>query len=368
MPAAAPSARHGNTARPPFPKDKVRHMAWDRGTLRVLDQRELPLREVYLRCRTHEEVAAAIRDMALRGAPLIGCAAAYGVALAGANLARAPRSSWKTRLDAACRVLLDSRPTAVNLRYGVERLRTRARALLQEGAGAARLAAELKREADAFTEEDLECCRTMADLGAALLKKNSTIMTHCNAGALATAGLGTAVGVIRRAYQLGKVRHVYPCETRPYLQGSRLTLWELMQDGIPSTLITDNMAAHIMKTERIDAVIVGSDRIAANADVANKIGTYGLAILAKHHGIPFYVVAPSTTVDLRVKSGVSIPIEERSTREVVEIYGRSIAPLGARARHPAFDVTPHELVTAIVTEKGVVRPADGDRLKRVLAA
>ena len=342
-------------------------MAWDRGALRVLDQRELPSREVYLRCRTADEVAVAIRDMALRGAPLIGCAAAYGVALAAQTLSRSPRSTWRGRLEQVCRTLLDSRPTAVNLRYGVDRMRARARNLLQEGADARRLAEALKAEADAFTAEDLECCRTMSDLGAALLKKGSNVMTYCNAGALATSGLGTAVGVIRRGYQLGKVRHVYPCETRPYLQGSRLTLWELMQDGIPATLLTDNMAAHIMATEKIDAVIVGSDRIAANADVANKIGTYGLAILAKHHGIPFYVVAPSTTVDLRVKSGVSIPIEERSTREVVEIYGRSIAPAGARARHPAFDVTPHELVTAIVTEKGVVRPADGERLKRVLA-
>lgn len=342
-------------------------MAWDRGALRVLDQRELPAREVYLRCRNAGEVASAIRDMALRGAPLIGCAAAYGVALAARALERAPRSSWRGRLEQACRVLLDSRPTAVNLRYGVERVRGRARALLQEGAGARRLAAALKEEADAFTSEDLECCRRMADLGAALLKRGSNVMTHCNAGALATAGLGTAVGVIRRGFQLGRVRHVYPCETRPYLQGSRLTLWELMRDGIPATLITDNMAAHIMATERIDAVIVGSDRIAANADVANKIGTYGLAILARHHGIPFYVVAPSTTVDLRVRSGVSIPIEERSPSEVVEIHGRMIAPPGARARHPAFDVTPHDLVTAIVTEKGVVRPADGEGLKRVLA-
>ncbi|MBI4348049.1 MAG: S-methyl-5-thioribose-1-phosphate isomerase [Elusimicrobia bacterium] len=367
MPSFAPSARSGSVARPPFPKDKVRHMAWDRGALRVLDQRELPSREVYLRCRTAPEVARAIRDMALRGAPLIGCAGAYGVALAAQGLTRVPRAAWRARLEQACRLLLDSRPTAVNLRYGVDRVRERARILLEEGADARRLAAALKAEADAFTEEDLECCRRMAELGADLLKRGSNVMTHCNAGALATAGLGTAVGVIRRAYQLGRVRHVYPCETRPYLQGSRLTLWELMRDGIPSTLITDNMAAHIMATEHIDAVIVGSDRIAANADVANKIGTYGLAILAKHHGIPFYVVAPSTTVDLRVSSGRSIPIEERSTREVVEVFGRSIAPAGARARHPAFDVTPHELVTAIVTEKGVVRPADGERLRRVLA-
>lgn len=354
--------------RVPFPKDKVRHLAWERGALRVLDQRELPLRELYVRCRSAEDVAAAIRDMALRGAPLIGCAAAYGLALSAQGLAGKPRSSWRPRLQEAARRLLDSRPTAVNLRHGVERLRARAEALLEAGVSAERLFAGLKAEADAFTAEDLEACRRMADLGADLLRKGSNVMTHCNAGALATSGLGTAVGVIRRAYQLGKVKHVYPCETRPYLQGSRLTLWELMQDGVPSTLITDNMAAHIMATEKIDAVIVGADRIAANADVANKIGTYGLAILAKHHRVPFYVVAPSTTVDLRVPNGRSIPIEERSSLEVTRIFGRSIAPAGAKARHPAFDVTPHELITAIVTEKGVVRPADGVRLRRVLTA
>jgi methylthioribose-1-phosphate isomerase len=192
------------------------------------------------------------------------------------------------------------------------------------------------------------------------------VITHCNAGALATAGIGTAVGMIRAGWLAGKVKHVYPCETRPYLQGARLTLWELMEAGIPSTLITDSMAAHLMKTRGIDAVIVGSDRIAANADVCNKIGTYGLAILAKHHGIPFYVVAPSTTVDLSTKHGDDIPIEERSIKEVVEIFGSKIAPKGAKAHHFGFDVTPHALVTAIVTEKGVVSPANAVNLRRVL--
>jgi methylthioribose-1-phosphate isomerase len=218
-----------------------------------------------------------------------------------------------------------------------------------------------------YYEDDLSFNRRMAELGAGLLKKNSRVITHCNAGALATAGIGTAVGMIRAGFLAGKVSHVYPCETRPYLQGSRLTLWELMQAGIPATLITDNMAAHVMKTKKIDAVIVGSDRIAANADVCNKIGTYALAILAKHHGIPFYVVAPSTTVDLKTPTGDRIPIEERSIQEVVEVFGTPIAPIGAHAHHFAFDVTPHDLITAIVTEKGVISPVNGTTLKKVIS-
>ena len=352
----------------PFPEDKIRHLRWDRGpSLLVLDQRELPRRIVRLRCRTAAEVALAIRDMALRGAPLIGCAAAYGLALEASRLRASPLGARRRGLERAAKVLLHSRPTAVNLRHAVERMRTKADALLASGASGEAVAAALKAEADAFFAEDLAANRRMAELGSALLKPGSTVMTYCNAGALATSGLGTAVGVIRRGWQSGKVRHAYACETRPYLQGSRLTLWELMQDGIPCTLITDNMAAHLMATERIDAVIVGADRIAANADVANKIGTYGLSIVARHHGVPFYVVAPSTTVDLSLPHGRAIPIEERSAREVTFIGGRAIAPAGARARHPAFDVTPHALVTAIVTEKGVVRPADGARLKRVLS-
>ena len=225
---------------------------------------------------------------------------------------------------------------------------------------------EMARAAQAYFQDDLSYNRRMAEFGAALLKKGSRVITYCNAGSLATSGLGTSLGVIRYAHHLGRIAHVYPCETRPYLQGSRLTLWELMKAKIPSTLITDNMAAHLMKTRKIDACIVGSDRIAANADVCNKIGTYGLAILAKHHGIPFYVVAPSTTVDLSTSDGSKIPIEERAQDEVLEIFGRPIAPAGARAHHFGFDVTPHALVSAIVTEKGVVRPVNGRNLTRIL--
>jgi methylthioribose-1-phosphate isomerase len=338
-------------------KDKVPPLLRRGQDILVLDQLELPHRILYRRCRTPAEVAGAIRRMILRGAPLIGCSAAYGYAFA----ARTERKDTPRRLEGAARLLLESRPTAVNLRHAIERMRRKAASHRGRGLFRALLA-----EADALAREDLEGNMRMARFGAALLPRGSTVMTHCNAGALATAGVGTAVGVIRWGFRTGRVRHVYACETRPYLQGSRLTLWELMQDRIPCTLITDNMAAHIMKTEKVHAVVVGADRIAANADAANKIGTYGLAILAKHHGIPFYIAAPSTTVDFSTPEGSRIPIEERSVEEVVRIRGRSIAPARAKARHPAFDVTPHELITAIVTERGVVRPADGKALRRIV--
>ncbi len=334
--------------------DPVRHILWKRDCLRILDQRLLPGRIAYINCRSAAAVAKATKNMALRGAPLIGCAAAFGMALAA-------RSGVKRDLPKAAALLKSARPTAVNLAHAVDRMLAAAKA-----SPASRLFESVSRAAEEFFAEDLKANQTMARLGAALLKKNSRIITHCKAGALATSGLGTAVGVIRYAHHLGKVSHVYPCETRPYLQGSRLTLWELMQAKVPSTLITDNMAAHLMKTRRIDAVIVGADRIAANGDVCNKIGTYGLAILARHHRIAFIVVAPSTTVDLSTPTGEQIPIEERSAAEVLQIAGYSIAPPGAHAHHFAFDVTPHALVTAIVTEKGVVAPVTASRLKEVL--
>jgi methylthioribose-1-phosphate isomerase len=339
-----------------FPlKDAVRHIDWKGDRLRVLDQRLLPRKIVYVDCRTATQVAKATKDMVLRGAPLIGCAAAFGMALAA-------RSGDKRDLAEAAALLKKARPTAVNLACAVDRMLAVARECHN-----GELSKTVARAAYEFYEDDIKANQVMAKLGAALLKKNTNVITHCNAGALATAGLGTAVGVIRYAHHIGKVAHVYPCETRPYLQGSRLTLWELMQGKVPSTLITDNMAAHVMKTKRIGAVIVGADRIAANADVCNKIGTYGLAILARHHRIPFIVVAPATTVDFNTPDGSRIPIEERSASEVLEISGHPIAPLGAHAHHFAFDVTPHELVSAIVTEKGVVKPANGLNLKRILS-
>lgn len=291
--------------------------------------------------------------MAVRGAPLIGCAAAYGMALAA-------RQGSRGALSQAAKRLISARPTAVNLAHAVNAMLD-----LAGGTAAKDLSQTLALAAQRYFDNDLSYNHRMGKLGSSLLRKNSRVITYCNAGALATAGVGTALGVIRQGFRDGKVSHVYPCETRPYLQGSRLTLWELMQEGIPATLITDNTAAHLMKTTKIDAVIVGSDRIAANADVCNKIGTYGLAILAKHHHVPFYVVAPTTTVDLAMPHGDRIPIESRSAEEVVTIGTKHIAPRGAKAHHFAFDVTPHSLVTAIITEKGIVQPVNGKKLREI---
>ncbi|MDE2039523.1 MAG: S-methyl-5-thioribose-1-phosphate isomerase [Elusimicrobia bacterium] len=339
---------------PAFPlKDKVAPIVWRGDRLRVLDQRLLPRRVSYIDCRTAQDVARATAEMALRGAPLIGCAAAYGMALAARR--------GRRELPEAAAALKAARPTAVNLAHAVDHMLAAAR----QADGS--LARELERQARDYYQADLRANQTMARLGAALLRKKTRVITYCNAGALATSGLGTSLGVIRYAHHLGKVEHVYACETRPYLQGSRLTLWELMNGGVPCTLITDNMAAHMMKLGGIGAIFVGADRIAANADVCNKIGTYGLAILAKYHRIPFYVVAPTSTIDPATPVGDAIPIEERSAAEIVRIQGREIAPKGAAARHFAFDVTPRSLVTAIVTERGIIRPAGARALRRVLS-
>lgn len=330
----------------------------------ILDQRLLPRRVVYRRYTTAAQIAGATRRMVLRGAPLIGCAAAYGFALASKGSRRA-HPAVLSRLDAAARRLLAARPTAVNLAHAVSRMRSKAAALAETGSS--RFGPELIAEADAILDEDLASNRAMALIGSRLISSGSLVMTHCNTGGIATAGIGTALGIIRAAHAQGRVRHVYACETRPYLQGARLTLWELMRAKVPCSLITDGMAGHILKTERVGAVIVGADRIAANGDAANKIGTYGLAVLARHHRVPFYVAAPLTTVDPSVPDGGRIPIEERPPREVLKIFGRSIAPQGARARHPAFDVTPARLVTAIVTDKGIARRPYGRSLKRLAA-
>ena len=340
--------------RKPLHQDPIKHIVWTGDRLQVLDQRYLPRTVKFVTCRSAAAVAQATKDMVLRGAPLIGCAAAYGMALAA-------RRNKMSDVVSASLALRRARPTAVNLMHALDHMM-----MVAKTGPESSLSMRMAAAAVTYYEDDLGFNARMATLGAALLKKGSNVITYCNAGALATAGIGTAVGMIRAGWLAGSVAHVYHCETRPYLQGARLTLWELMQAGIPATLITDNMAAHLMKTKKIDAVIVGSDRIAANADVCNKIGTYGLAILAKYHGIPFYVVAPSTTVDLATKHGRDIPIEERSTQEVVEIFGAKIAPRGASAHHFGFDVTPHALVTAIVTEKGVVSPPNGVNLRKVL--
>ncbi len=344
-------------------KDSVRAFRWvskPKKKLFVLDQLLLPNKEKWIPCVNHKQVAACIKDMNVRGAPAIGCVAAYGLALAAVEKKFNSPDALLAYVVQAKETLAKTRPTAVNLFWALERMMGfLALALAQAGSGkdsVQKIQKNLEDEAVRIFDEDLAANFHMGKLGAALFPNNAVILTHCNTGSLATSGWGTALGVIRTAYQLGKIKKVLVDETRPYLQGARLTAWELSKDGIPYELITDNMAAHIMKTEKVDAAIVGSDRISAQGDVANKIGTYGVAVLCKHHGIPFYAAAPTSTIDLKMKRGEDIPIEERSVREVTHIKNFSIAPAGAVARHPAFDVTPRELVTAVITEKGVARP------------
>lgn len=333
----------------------VHPLRWDGRALRVLEQRELPHKIRYILCRSHREAGRCITDMSVRGAPAIGCAAAFGLVLAAREKKFSSPEKFLAHLEAAKAALAATRPTAVNLFWALERMAKVWRAGLPARDVQAFLSAALEREARAIFDEDEASCRRMGEAGAALLPKDSVLLTHCNTGALATAGHGTALGVIRSAWAAGKVRNVLVDETRPYLQGARLTAWELSQEKIPYQVITDNMAGHLMKTEKVSAVLVGADRIAANGDSANKIGTYSLSILARHHGIPFYVVAPWTTVDLKTPDGAAIPIEERSHDEVLTVRGVRLAPQGAKARHPAFDVAPAELITAIVTDRGVAR-------------
>ena len=344
---------------------ELRTVDWEDGAVVMIDQRRLPAEELYLRCRDHREVAAAIRDMAVRGAPAIGVAAAFGVAL-GVRLSRSEGAALRREMDAICEDLRATRPTAVNLFWAIERMRRAYDA--HQGAGGSALRDALLAEARAIHSEDVAACRAMGDFGAALIEKPSRVLTHCNAGALATAGYGTALGVIRSAARDGKIRGVIADETRPYLQGARLTAWELTRDGIPTTLIADNMAGHLMATGQVDLVVVGADRIAANGDVANKIGTYSVAVLAKENGVPFYVAAPVSTFDLSIPSGDRIPIEERAAEEVTHHGGRRLAPEGVAVRNPAFDVTPHRFVTAIVCERGVARPPYTDSLRRMSSA
>jgi methylthioribose-1-phosphate isomerase len=340
-------------------------VAWEDGVVVLIDQRALPAQLSMLRCRDHHEVAAAIRDMAVRGAPAIGVAAAFALALC-ARSTRSEGAALRTEWDDACSVLASTRPTAVNLFWAIARMRTAFDAHAATGGETLRLA--LVAEARRIEEEDLASCRAMGDLGAALLPDDARVLTHCNAGALATAGYGTALGVVRSAARLGKLRAVYADETRPLLQGARLTAWELLQDGITPTLIGDGMAGSLMAQGEINAVVVGADRIAANGDVANKIGTYTVAVLAREHGIPFYVAAPVSTFDLATPDGARIPIEERAAEEVTHVAGHRVAPAGVRVRNPAFDVTPARLVTAIVCERGVARAPFAPALRELAAA
>ena len=329
----------------------VEPIRWQHNELQLLDQRKLPHEVVWVSCRDAHEVAVAIRDMVVRGAPAIGVAAAFGIALAALR---------GDDVAAAAAELRSARPTAVNLMWAVDRMMRR----FSECGGEA---AALESEAQRMFDEDVEANRRIGRFGAELLGAAPTVLTHCNAGALATAGYGTALGVIRAAVESGKRVAVFADETRPYLQGARLTAWELQQDGIDVTLITDNMSGHFFQQGRFDAVIVGADRIAANGDAANKIGTYTLAVLAKAHGVPFYIAAPVSTVDIATPDGKAIPIEERSAAEVTSIGGVAIAPQGVAVRHPAFDVTPAALITAIITDRGVLRPPYQEAIRKALA-
>jgi methylthioribose-1-phosphate isomerase len=339
-------------------------LRWREGSLQLLDQRALPEEQTYVRCENALEVADAIRAMVVRGAPAIGCAAAYGVALEAQRFASTPRAVFDSRLEQALNVLGQSRPTAVNLFWALQRMK----ATLDEnpGAAASEIAAALLARAHEIHEEDIRLNRAMGAHGAELLGAHARVLTHCNAGALATAGHGTALGVVRSAVEAGKHIEVFADETRPFLQGARLTAWELREDGIPVTLIADSAAAFLMSRSRIDAVIVGADRVAANGDVANKIGTYGLAVLARRHAIPFYVACPLSTIDVTVATGAEIPIEERSADEVLGYRGTRWAPEGIAVANPVFDVTPAELVTALITEKGIVREPDVAKIAELM--
>jgi methylthioribose-1-phosphate isomerase len=327
---------------------------WKDGTVVLLDQRILPGREDYLTLRTPAEVADAIRTMAVRGAPAIGVTAAMGLALGATQLEVKSNAEFEDRFEDLCLLLEGTRPTARNLFWAAEKMREVVRRNRDKSPDA--ISELLVAEARRMKEEDVRACREMGRHGAALLGKDSRVLTHCNAGGLATAGYGTALGVIRAAREQGKIAMVYADETRPFLQGARLTAWELQQDGIPVTLIADSMAGHIMRRDGLDAVVVGADRIAANGDVANKIGTYQVAVLARENGIPFYVAAPLSTIDLDTPDGDAIPIEERDPAEITSVGGVVVAPEGVAVANPAFDVTPAELVTAIITERGVGRP------------
>ena len=329
---------------------------WTDEGVRMLDQRLLPTEEKWLLLKTYNDVAAGIKDMVVRGAPAIGVSAAYGVALGAKNFVGTNVDDLEDEIDYISDVLGKTRPTAVNLFWAIDRMKRTFQKAKAEGRSVSDIKQVLLDDAKAIHEEDIESQRLIAKFGGELIEDNSTVLTHCNAGALATGGVwGTALGVIRGAVDQGKHISVIADETRPYLQGARLTAWELLKDDIPVTLITDNMSGHVMKKGRVQAVVVGSDRIAANGDVANKIGTYMVAVLAKQHGIPFYVAAPLSTVDLDCPTGEQIPIEERDIREITHVKDIQLAPEGIDVSNYAFDVTPNELVTAIITEKGVAR-------------
>ena len=341
----------------------VETIQWTGDRVVMIDQRRLPLVEEYVNCATYEEVAAAIKDMVVRGAPAIGVAAAMGVAI---GVLHATEHNLDGQFETICDTLARTRPTAVNLFWGIDRMK-RLYATLR-GKPVAEIRRAMIAEALRVREEDIAICRAIGKHGAALVPDERTVLTHCNAGALATAGYGMALGVIRAAVEAGKKVDVFADETRPFLQGARLTAWELQQDNIPTTLITDNMAGHFLRSGRIGCVVVGADRIAANGDVANKIGTYSVAVLAKENGVPFYVAAPVSTFDLTLASGDAIPIEQRTAAEVTHVFGVPVAPENIAVANPAFDVTPARYITAIICECGVARPPYQESLKQMAAA
>ena len=332
--------------------------------VRFIDQTKLPLEESYVLATSYEQVAEVIVTMVVRGAPAIGVSAAYGIALGAAHTKALTAAEFAPEFDKICARLAGTRPTAVNLFWAIDRMK-RLFATFAPETPIAQVREKILAEANAMYDEDIAACKAMGAFGAALLPEEGGVLTHCNAGALATCGYGTALGVIRAAVEQGKHIHVYADETRPFLQGARLTAWELMADGIPTTVICDNMAASLMRAGKIQAVVVGADRIAANGDFANKIGTYNVAILAKEHGIPFYCAAPWSTIDLATLTGDAIPIEERSAHEVTHHAGKQLTPHGVGICNPAFDVTPAKYVTAIFTERGVLRAPYAEALREM---
>ncbi len=340
--------------------DSIRAVEWTEQGLKLLDQRALPLRHEQIVLEDAAGVALAIRDMVVRGAPAIGVTAAYGVVLAARARYARSAATWKQDIEQDMQRLADSRPTAVNLFWALERMRSFIKELSGDPVPA------LLGEARKIHEEDIAANRRMGELGAACIQTRGLVLTHCNTGSLATGGYGTALGVIRSAYAAGKIERVFADETRPWLQGARLTAWELVQDEIPVTLIADGAAAHLMKQGGVTWAIVGSDRIAANGDVANKIGTYSLAVAARYHGVKFMVVAPTSTVDMKIKTGAEIHIENRSPEEVLSLGGQRVAAIGAQAWNPSFDVTPADLVDVIVTEKGVVTAPNTEKMAAMM--
>jgi methylthioribose-1-phosphate isomerase len=341
---------------------------WQGDAIVMVDQRKLPAQEIYVRCRTAQEVARAIRTMVIRGAPAIGVAAAMGIALGMSRSTAKGTRQFAVDFQKICDMMASTRPTAVNLFWAIERMKR----VFADGAQAGRspdeLVAALAREARAIHDEDVASCKAMGGFGADIVPDGARVLTHCNAGALATAGYGSALGVIRAAVEQGKRIAVFADETRPFLQGARLTAWELVREGISTTVITESMAGPLMRAGEIDLVVVGADRIAANGDTANKIGTYTVAVLAHEHKLPFYVAAPLSTIDLATPDGEHIPIEERDQREVSHLGSSRLTPEGALIRNPAFDVTPHRYIAGIITEKGIFHPPYTESLKRALEA